>query len=71
MAHAAPQHEMPSATPAAREERIGFLLVFLAALCWSLGGVIARFIEADDPFTSIFWRFDLGCRVPSSVHAVA
>lgn len=56
MAHAAPQHEMPSATPAAREERIGFLLVFLAALCWSLGGVIARFIEADDPFTSIFWR---------------
>ncbi len=57
MAHAAPQHEMPSATPAgAREERAGFLLVFLAALCWSLGGVIARFLEADDPFTAIFWR---------------
>lgn len=38
------------------EERVGFLLVFLAALCWSLGGVIARFVEAGDPWTSVFWR---------------
>ena len=41
---------------AARDERLGFLLVFLAAFCWSLGGVIARFIEADDSWTVIFWR---------------
>ncbi|RIK83954.1 MAG: EamA family transporter [Hyphomicrobiales bacterium] len=42
--------------PAARDERAGFLYVFLAALCWSLGGVIARFIEAPDPWTVVFWR---------------
>ena len=41
---------------AERDERAGFLFVFLAALCWSLGGVIARFIEADDPWTVVFWR---------------
>jgi drug/metabolite transporter (DMT)-like permease len=40
----------------AREERTGYLLVFLSALCWSLGGVIARFIEAPDPWTIVFWR---------------
>jgi drug/metabolite transporter (DMT)-like permease len=45
-----------SAVSPASEERLGFLFVFLAALCWSLGGVIARFVEADDPWTSIFWR---------------
>jgi drug/metabolite transporter (DMT)-like permease len=44
------------AQPAARDERLGFTLVFLAALCWSLGGVIARFVEADDSWTLIFWR---------------
>ena len=42
--------------PVARDERAGFLYVFLAALCWSLGGVIARFIEAPDPWTVVFWR---------------
>mgnify|MGYP002621249950 FL=1 len=41
---------------AARDERAGYLLVFLAALCWSFGGVIARFIEAPDPWTAVFWR---------------
>ncbi len=40
----------------AREERTGYLLVFLSALCWSLGGVIARFIDAPDPWTIVFWR---------------
>lgn len=44
------------AIPAAREERLGFLLVFLAAFCWSLGGMIGRFIEAPDSWTVIFWR---------------
>lgn len=32
------------------------LLVFLAALFWSLGGVIARFVEAPDAWTVVFWR---------------
>jgi drug/metabolite transporter (DMT)-like permease len=38
------------------EERIGFLLVFLSALFWSFGGAIARFIEAGDSWTVVFWR---------------
>lgn len=39
-----------------REERIGFLLVFLSALVWSFGGTFARFVEADDSWTVVFWR---------------
>lgn len=39
-----------------REERIGFLLVFLSALMWSFGGTIARFISVDDSWTVVFWR---------------
>lgn len=38
-----------------REERIGFLLVFLSAVIWSFGGAIARFIEAES-WTMVFWR---------------
>jgi drug/metabolite transporter (DMT)-like permease len=40
----------------ARNERIGFLLVFLSALFWSFGGAIARFIDATDSWTVVFWR---------------
>ncbi|UDL92149.1 DMT family transporter [Mesorhizobium sp. PAMC28654] len=39
-----------------REERTGFLLVFLSALMWSFGGTFARFIHADDSWTVVFWR---------------
>ena len=39
-----------------REERLGFLLVFLSALFWSFGGAIARFIETPDSWTVVFWR---------------
>jgi len=39
-----------------REERVGFLLVFLSALMWSFGGTIARFIDAPDSWTVVFWR---------------
>ena len=39
-----------------REERIGFLLVFLSALMWSFGGTIARFIDTTDSWTVVFWR---------------
>lgn len=40
----------------AADERRGYLLCFLAALCWSLGGLIARFIETGDTWTIVFWR---------------
>jgi drug/metabolite transporter (DMT)-like permease len=39
-----------------REERKGWLLVFLSALMWSFGGAIARFIDTSDNWTVIFWR---------------
>ncbi len=48
-------HPAP-APQAGRDERLGFLLVFLSALCWSFGGAIARFIEIDDSWTIVFWR---------------
>ncbi|RUX94524.1 MULTISPECIES: DMT family transporter [unclassified Mesorhizobium] len=47
---------LASSTVPQREERIGFLLVFLSALMWSFGGTIARFITAGDSWTVIFWR---------------
>jgi drug/metabolite transporter (DMT)-like permease len=37
-------------------ERLGIVLVFLSALTWSFGGTIARFIEATDSWTVVFWR---------------
>ena len=49
---------MPPTQPlvSRREERFGFLLVFLSALFWSFGGAIARFIETPDSWAVIFWR---------------
>jgi drug/metabolite transporter (DMT)-like permease len=46
------------AAPAAswREERVGYLLVFLSAVTWSFGGTIARFLTVGDSWTVIFWR---------------
>jgi drug/metabolite transporter (DMT)-like permease len=40
----------------AAEERFGFALVALSALVWSFGGAIARFVEAGDSWTVVFWR---------------
>ena len=40
----------------ARASRYGAALVFLSALLWSLGGAIARYIDAADPWAVIFWR---------------
>lgn len=48
-----PAPEMPTARG---DERAGFLLVFLAALIWSFGGAIARFIETGDSWAVVFWR---------------
>lgn len=39
-----------------REERVGYLLIFLSALVWSFGGTIARFIDTGDNWAVIFWR---------------
>jgi drug/metabolite transporter (DMT)-like permease len=36
--------------------RRGLLLVAAAAVVWSSGGLIVRCIEAEDPWTVIFWR---------------
>lgn len=45
-----------AALPSSSDEWLGFLLVFLSALCWSFGGAIARFVEAGDSWTVVFWR---------------
>jgi drug/metabolite transporter (DMT)-like permease len=42
-------------TPAA-DFRLGVLLVAGAAIAWSFGGTIARYIEAPDAWTVVFWR---------------
>jgi drug/metabolite transporter (DMT)-like permease len=44
------------ARSAAADFRLGLLLVAGAALCWSFGGTIARFITVDDSWTKVFWR---------------
>jgi drug/metabolite transporter (DMT)-like permease len=46
----------PPPAPSDREERTGLVLVFLSAFAWSTGGAIARFLEADDDWTIVFWR---------------
>jgi len=50
----APSSILPAAPPS--EERIGYLLVFLAALAWSFGGTIGRFVGENDAWTIVFWR---------------
>jgi len=40
----------------AGEGRLGMLLVFLSALAWSFGGMVARFVEVEDGWTMVFWR---------------
>lgn len=47
---------LPRGPVSPAEERWGLLLVFLSALFWSFGGMIARFIEAPDTWTVVFWR---------------
>ncbi len=48
--------QIPPALQSGREAQTGMLLVFLAALAWSLGGTFARFIEVGDSWTIIVWR---------------
>src|SRR5690349_24027326 len=51
---AATSDRTPHVSP--RDERLGFLLVFLSALFWSFGGTMARFIETQDSWAIVFWR---------------
>lgn len=44
------------ARSASADFRLGLLLVAGAALCWSFGGTIARFITVEDSWTQVFWR---------------
>lgn len=57
--HTLPDTPLPPA-PLAQDgmgdERLGALLVFGAALAWSFGGAIARFLTVADSWTIIFWR---------------
>jgi drug/metabolite transporter (DMT)-like permease len=48
-------HAIQARSPAA-DFRLGVLLVGGAALAWSFGGTIARYIEAPDAWTVVFWR---------------
>jgi drug/metabolite transporter (DMT)-like permease len=58
MPQAAAERTLAAANPAPslREERLGLVLVALAALFWSFGGTIARFVETPDSWTIVFWR---------------
>lgn len=40
----------------AADFRLGIALVAAAALTWSFGGTIARFLSVADPWTVVFWR---------------
>lgn len=47
---------LPPRTETGSNPRLGALLVFGSALAWSVGGTFARFIEAPDAWTQVFWR---------------
>lgn len=51
----------PPATPAhpgtdQESHPLGPWLVFASAFVWSLGGILARLAEVENPWTTIFWR---------------
>ena len=48
-------HALDARSPAA-DFRLGVLLVAGAAITWSFGGTIARFIGEGDGWTIVFWR---------------
>ena len=56
MTDAAATPPLPANPAARRDERLGYLLIFLSALLWSFGGTIARFIDNGDNWTIVFWR---------------
>ncbi len=48
-------HALPARSHAT-DLKLGILLVAGAAVTWSFGGTIARFIAAEDAWTTVFWR---------------
>ncbi len=46
----------PSESPHPESQPLGAWLVFGSALVWSLGGIIARLAEIENPWTAVFWR---------------
>ncbi|MCF3639157.1 DMT family transporter [Rhizobium sp. TRM95111] len=47
---------MPAASADSRGQAYGAALVFLSALIWSFGGMLARFLDIADGWTTVFWR---------------
>jgi len=41
---------------AVADANLGAFLVFGAAIVWSLGGLLARLADVDDPWVLVFWR---------------
>ena len=50
-----PDSRAPRRDPATPASRRGALLVALASLCWSSGGLIVRLVSTG-PWTTAFWR---------------
>ena len=46
----------PASSAARSGESLGAVLVFLSALTWSVGGVLARIAEVENPWVTVFWR---------------
>jgi drug/metabolite transporter (DMT)-like permease len=46
----------PDPAKTSSEAALGCLLVAGAAIAWSTGGALTRFVEADDNWTIVFWR---------------
>lgn len=54
-------HAIGSTRAHAADFRLGVLLVAGAAITWSFGGTIARFIDIADSWTVVFWRSLFAC----------
>ena len=58
MSHSINQPILPAQNESLHPESqiLGAWLVFGSALVWSLGGIIARLAEIENPWTAVFWR---------------
>ncbi|MPZ09369.1 MAG: EamA family transporter [Kiloniellaceae bacterium] len=58
MSHSIDQPILPAQneSPHPESQLLGAWLVFGSALVWSLGGIIARLAEIENPWTAVFWR---------------
>jgi len=51
-----PTNSTEAESPQSGSHALGAWLVFGSAVVWSLGGIISRLAEVDNPWTTIFWR---------------